>query len=138
MLFKKFFPFLISVFVVFMFSSVPAVYSQGMSKTVSKKSANGNTTTIKGEVIGLNCYLQQGSKATGEKHKECALNCAKAGGMLAVLTSDGTIYVPVVSPGTNPDTELMNYVAEQVEIEGEVHDQGNMKGIKISSIKRLE
>ena len=119
MLFKKFFPFLISVFVVFMFSSVPAVYSQGMSKTVSKKSTNGNTTKIKGEVIG-------------------ALNCAKAGGMLAILTSNGTIYVPVVSPGTNPDTELMNYVAEQVEIEGEVHDRGNMKGIKISSIKRLE
>jgi hypothetical protein len=86
----------------------------------------------------LKFYLQHGKNATGEKHKECAINCTKAGGMLAVLTSDGTIYVPVVSPGTNPNTELMNYVADQVEIEGEVHDQGNMKGIKISSIKRLE
>jgi hypothetical protein len=135
MLSKKSFPLLIFVLAVFMFSSVPSVYSQGMAKTVS---TNEKTTTIKGEVIGLNCYLQQGSKATGEKHKECAINCAKAGGMLAILTSDGTIYVPVVSPGTNPDTELMNYVADQVEVEGEVHDQGNMKGIKISSIKRLE
>lgn len=135
MLSKKSFPFLLFVLAVFMLSSAPAVYSQGMAKTVSTKE---KTTTIKGEVIGLNCYLQQGSKATGEKHKACALNCAKAGGMLAILTSDGTIYIPVVSPGTNPDTELMNYVASQVEVEGEVHDQGNMKGIKISSIKRLE
>ena len=132
---KKFFPFLIFVLAVFMLSSAPAVYSQGMAKILNTK---GKTATIKGEVIGLNCYLQQGSKATGEKHKECAINCAKAGGMLAILTSDGTIYVPVVSPGTNPDSELMNYVADRVEIEGEVHDQGNMKGIKISSIKRLE
>ena len=132
---KKFFPFLIFVLAVLMLSSAPAVYSQGMAKILNTK---GKTATIKGEVIGLNCYLQQGSKATGEKHKECAINCAKAGGMLAILTSDGTIYVPVVSPGTNPDSELMNYVADRVEIEGEVHDQGNMKGIKISSIKRLE
>jgi hypothetical protein len=135
MLSKKSLPLLIFVLAVFMFSAVTSVYSQGKAKTVSTQ---GKTTTIKGEVIGLNCYLQQGSKATGEKHKECAINCTKAGGMLAVLTSDGTIYVPVVSPGTNPNTELMNYVADQVEIEGEVHDQGNMKGIKISSIKRLE
>ena len=135
MFLKKFFPFLIFVLAVFMLSSAPAVYSQGMAKILNTK---GKTATIKGEVIGLNCYLQQGSKATGEKHKECAINCAKAGGMLAILTSDGTIYVPVVSPGTNPDSELMNYVADRVEIEGEVHDQGNMKGIKISSIKRLE
>jgi hypothetical protein len=132
---KKSFPLLIFVLAVFMFSSVPSVYSQGMAKRISTQ---GKTTTIKGEVIGLNCYLQQGSKATGEKHKECAINCAKAGGMLAILTSDGTIYVPVVSPGTNPNTELMNYVADQVEVKGEVHDRGNMKGIKISSIKRLE
>ena len=135
MFLKKFFPFLIFVLAVLMLSSAPAVYSQGMAKILNTK---GKTATIKGEVIGLNCYLQQGSKATGEKHKECAINCAKAGGMLAILTSDGTIYVPVVSPGTNPDSELMNYVADRVEIEGEVHDQGNMKGIKISSIKRLE
>jgi hypothetical protein len=133
--FNKFFPFLIFVLAVFMFPSIPMVYSQGMSKTVSTKE---KTVTITGEVIGLNCYLSEGSKATGEKHKACALNCAKAGGMLAILTSDGTIYVPVVSMGTNPDTQLMDYVADQVEVTGEVHDRGNMKGIEISSIKKVE
>jgi hypothetical protein len=135
MRFKKFFPFLIFVLAVFMFPSVPAVYSQGKVKTVSTKE---KTTTIKGEVIGLNCYLSEGSNATGEKHKACALSCAKAGGMLAILTSDGTIYVPVVSMGTNPDTQLMDYVADQVEITGKVDDRGNMKGIEISSIKKAK
>jgi hypothetical protein len=135
MRFKKFFPFLIFVLAVFMFPAVPSVYSQGNMKTVSTKE---KTVTITGEVIGLNCYLKAGSMATGSKHKECALTCAKAGGMLAILTSEGTIYVPVVAKGTNPDTELMNYVADKVEVTGEVHDRGNMKGIEISSIKKVE
>ncbi len=133
MFYKKFLPLLIFVLAVFMSLSVTSIYSQGTVKTVS---TTKKTETIKGEVIGLNCYLQSGAK--GEKHKECALSCAKAGGMLAILSSDGTIYVPVVSMGSNPDTQLMDYVAQQVEVTGKVDDKGNMKGIEISSIKKAE
>jgi len=40
--------------------------------------------------------------------------------------------------GTNPNTQLMDYVADKVEVTGEVHDRGNMKGIEISSIKKAK
>jgi hypothetical protein len=135
MLYQKIFQRLILLSAILAFIVSSSLYSQ--NKAISLKN-QGKTVTIQGEVIGLNCYLREGAKATGEKHKECAISCAKAGGLLAILTKDGEIYVPVVSAGTNPDTQLMDYVADQVVVTGNVVERGNDKGIEISSIKKIE
>lgn len=99
---------------------------------------SNRTSTIKGEVIDLNCYLEDGAKATGDSHKDCAVMCAKAGAPLAILTSDGEIYIPVVSMGKNPNDKLMDFIAQQVEVTGKILQQGTQKGIKIESVKKAE
>ena len=58
----------------------------------------GDEMTITGQVVDLNCNTTNG--ASGAGHKACAQACAKAGVPLGVLSSDGTIYLPVSSkPG---------------------------------------
>src|SRR2546430_17568847 len=57
--------------------------------------AAGNDMTLTGQVIDVNCYTTMG--ASGAGHKQCAAACAKAGVALAILSADGTIYMPVSS-----------------------------------------
>src|SRR5437899_12228007 len=67
--------------------------------------AAGNDMTLTGQVIDVNCYTTMG--ASGAGHKQCADACAKAGVALAILGSDGTIYMPVTStPGRPQEANL--------------------------------
>lgn len=126
-------PLLVFVLAVFTILSSSPAYSQ--VKTVK---FSNRTSVIKGEVIDLNCYLEDGAKATGDSHKDCALACAKSGAPLAILTKDGDIYIPVVGMGKNPNDKLIDFVAQQVEVTGKLLQQGTQKGIKIESVKKAE
>src|SRR2546430_17386191 len=55
----------------------------------------GDEMTITAQVVDLNCNTTNG--ASGAGHKACAQACAKAGVPLGLLSSDGTMYVPVSS-----------------------------------------
>ena len=126
-------PLLAFVLAVFTVLSASPAFSQAKPVKFSNR-----TSVIKGEVIDLNCYLEDGAKATGDSHQDCALMCAKAGAPLAILTSDGEIYIPVVGMGKNPNDKLMDFVAQQVEVTGKLLQQGTQKGIKIESVKKAE
>src|SRR2546425_12085947 len=65
----------------------------------------GDEMTITAQVVDLNCNTTNG--ASGAGHKACAQACAKAGVPLGLLSSDGTIYVPVSSkPGDPQNSKL--------------------------------
>src|SRR5947209_13961754 len=70
----------------------------------------GNEMTITGQVVDLNCFTTNG--ASGAGHKACAQACAKAGVPLGVLSSDGTIYVPVSSKPGDPQNSKLEQLAE--------------------------
>lgn len=92
--------------------------------------------TVKGEVVDVSCYLIQGKAATGEKHKDCAEACAKAGGPLGILTSNGKLYVSVMPDSHNagPNALLMDHIAKNVEVKGVVRTRGGVQGIMITSV----
>src|SRR5437867_10080967 len=77
-----------------------------------KPAANaGNDRTLTGQVIDVNCYTTMG--ASGAGHKQCAAACAKAGVALAILSADGTIYMPVSSkPADAQNARLEPFVEE--------------------------
>jgi len=56
------------------------------------KPAASPDVTITGTVIDTYCNTTQG--ASGAAHKACATACAGKGVSLAILGSDGTIYLP--------------------------------------------
>src|SRR2546426_10339225 len=60
----------------------------------------GDEMTITAQGGDLNCNTTNG--ASGPGHKACAQACAKAGVPLGLLSSDGTMYLPVSSKPGDP------------------------------------
>jgi hypothetical protein len=92
-----------------------------------------NDTQITGQVIDINCHTTMG--ASGPGHKQCALACAKAGVALAILGSDGNVYMPVSSkPGDPQNSKLMEFAESKVKVTG-VHRFAN--GLHTIEIKTI-
>src|SRR5213593_2922616 len=73
----------------------------------------GNDMTLTGQVIDVNCYTTMG--ASGAAHKQCA----DAGVALAILSADGTIYMPVSSKPADPqNAKLAPFAEGQVKVTG--------------------
>src|SRR6266540_1043438 len=93
----------------------------------------GNDMTLTGQVIDVNCYTTMG--ASGAGHKQCADACAKAGVALAILSSDGTIYMPVSSkPGDPQNAKLAPFAEGQVKVTGVHRMSHGMHTIEIKTI----
>jgi len=92
---------------------------------------------IKGEVIDVSCYAEEGAR--GEGHKNCAVACIKAGQPGGILEeSTGKVYVAAKEDHmTNPNTQLIPYAAKMVEVKGDVHERGGVATIDIKEIKEL-
>ena len=102
----------------------------------AKKGAAGEQT-ITGEVIDTSCYLQHGD-STGETHRACAVECARQGVPLGLLTPSGTIYLPIAM--THKDAynkPLLPYAGRKVRVKGRVLIKGGLRGIEIKSVERL-
>ena len=90
--------------------------------------------TIKGRVIDPFCLLTMNMK--GDGHRECALNCAKAGGNLAIMDEKGRIY-PILPEKavTNPNQPVLDYVEKAVTVKGTLIEAGGVSYIMIKEVK---
>ena len=89
--------------------------------------------TVTGQVIDLNCYTTMG--ASGAGHKTCAVACAKAGVALAILGSDGNLYMPVSGkPGDPQNSRLEPFAEGRVKVTGTHRLSGGMNTIEIKTI----
>ena len=93
----------------------------------------GDEMTITAQVVDLNCNTTNG--ASGAGHKACAQACAKAGVPLGLLSSDGTLYVPVSSkPGDPQNSKLMPYVESKVKVTGTHRLVSGLHTIEIKTV----
>ena len=100
---------------------------------MAQGAAPSGDVTLTGQVIDLNCFTTQG--ASGAGHKACALACAKAGVPLAILSSDGTIYMPVsAKPGDPQNGKLMDYAEGKVTVTGPAHFAHGVHTIEIKTV----
>lgn len=89
--------------------------------------------TITGQVVDLNCYVSMG--ASGASHKTCAVACAKAGVALAILSSDGNLYMPVsAKPGDPQNSRLEPFAEGKVKVTGTHRMTSGMHTIQIKTI----
>ncbi|PYO86705.1 MAG: hypothetical protein DMD66_12855 [Gemmatimonadetes bacterium] len=111
-----------------------AICALPLAAQQQKPAANaGNDVTLTGQVIDVNCYTTMG--ASGAAHKQCAAQCAKAGVALAILSSDGTIYMPVSSkPGDPQNAKLAPFAEGQVKVTGVHRMSHGMHTIEIKTI----
>jgi hypothetical protein len=92
-----------------------------------------NDVTITGQVVDLNCYTTMG--ASGAGHKTCASACAKAGVALAILSSDGNLYMPVsAKPGDPQNSRLEPFAEGKVKVTGTHRMSSGMHTIQIKTI----
>lgn len=105
-----------------------------LAAQASQQANAGNKVTLTGEVIDVNCYSTH--QLQGAQHKACATACAKAGVPLAILASDGTIYMPVSSkPGDAQNARLMQFIASKVKVTGTHRSVSGLHTIEIETVE---
>ena len=62
-----------------------------LGASVDGKPNAGAVRTVVGEIIDFSCYLEVGKH--GEKHRDCAAKCFRAGQPIGLLTAAGDLYM---------------------------------------------
>ncbi len=93
----------------------------------------GEEVTITGQVIDTYCNTVMG--VAGATHKACAEVCAKSGEALAILSSDGTIYLPVSAKPADPqNARLLPFAESRVKVTGTHRENHGLHTIEIKTI----
>jgi len=98
----------------------------------------GKGQEIQGHIVELSCYLKH--DAIGEKHRDCARECAEKGLPLGLLTKNGTLY-HIMGEGHESlhevNKRLMNYLERDVQVVGEVFEKSHTHVVVIQKIKKM-
>lgn len=104
--------------------------------TVFSLSAFGQqkTTTLKGEVLDMSCYMGHGAKGAG--HKQCAQMCLDKGLPAGLLTSNGQVYL-LVEDHDKADAykTAIKHAADQVTITGKVANKNGVQALVVEDAK---
>ena len=90
--------------------------------------------TIKGEVVDVACSMDKKDAGKGAGHAGCALSCAKSGQPVGILTPDA-VYTITGDYGANKNAKLLDFIAKNVIVTGEVTEKDGQKQINVKSIK---
>jgi hypothetical protein len=93
------------------------------------------SVTVKGEVIDTYCYALMGAK--GEGHRQCAIDCVKAGIPAGVL-EEGTGKVYVLLPSKDKSglpKGVIDKMGRMATITGRAYTSGGSNFLTVESIK---
>ena len=90
--------------------------------------------TVKGEVVDVACSLAKKDAGKGAGHANCAMVCAKKGQPVGILTADA-VYNVVGDYAANNNARMLDFVARNVIVTGEVSEKDGVKSINVKSIK---
>jgi molybdopterin-guanine dinucleotide biosynthesis protein A len=89
--------------------------------------------TVKGEVVDIACSTSKGAGGRGDAHAACAMACAKKGQPVGILTADA-VYEITGDYAANKNAKLLDFVAKQVTVSGEVTEKDGKKLLNVKSI----
>jgi hypothetical protein len=94
--------------------------------------------TIEGLVRDISCPIQNEQATATRFNMECALQCAKNGSPLIILSKDGVIYIPVSDsmPDKDQRQRLMPFPGKYVKVTGQVFERAGTHAIAIKQITR--
>ena len=90
---------------------------------------------IKGELVDSLCYVAMAAKGSG--HKQCAIDCAKAGIPISIV-EDGTGKLYTVLPKedkTGYPMNVINKMGETVTLKGDLYESGGNKYVTVESVE---
>ena len=115
-----------------------AVLLPATANAQDMKKPEYKNATIRGTVIDVSCKFGHG--LSGKDHRMCTQVCADKGIPLAILTSDGDLYIPVSTdmPGGTQNALLKEHAEQWVEVTGKVFQAGGANAIQISEVKKAD
>jgi hypothetical protein len=105
-------------------------------------SSSAKTMTVKGQVVDEGCSLKEmGQKGGDQKAAEmdqCAIDCAKRGEPVALLTPDGKVYRIAGGLAANNNAKLIAHMGHTVEITGDVTEKDGKVLIAANELKTVK
>ena len=86
-----------------------------------------------GEVVDMACYIDH--NATGEKHADCAKKCITSGLPVGLKADDGKTYL-LIGEHKPLNTELAQYAAQKITVEGKVTSRDGINMIENAVIQK--
>jgi hypothetical protein len=96
--------------------------------------AFAKTETVKGQLVDQECYLMEKKVETDST---CAVQCAKSGKPVALLTADGKVYEVTGGLAANKNEKLTAHMLHTVEITGDVTEKGGKLSIAADALKMV-
>jgi hypothetical protein len=93
------------------------------------------TVAVTGELIDTYCFVLMGAK--GESHRQCAIDCIKAG-IPAGLLEDGTNKVYVLLPDKDKSPlpkAVVDKMGRKATITGKIYTMGGSQFLTVESVK---
>jgi hypothetical protein len=117
-----------------LFAALPLVAHPGHDEKEKKANpAAGETKKISGEVVDMACYIDH--NATGEKHADCAKKCITSGLPVGLKADDGKTYL-LIGEHMPLNTELAEYAAKKITVEGKVVSRDGINMIENAVIQK--
>lgn len=97
-------------------------------------------TTVEGLVRDIACPIQNHAAQARRFNMQCAVECAKKGSPLVIMTDSGDMYLPMSAsmPDTDARPQLVPFVGKYVRATGTVYERNGTRTIVISDIKELK
>ncbi len=93
--------------------------------------------TLRGEIVDSKCFLGAMKPGNGKTHKACATLCIKSGippSFVTQSTNGTTTHYLLTNPqGERLDAEAWPYIADPVEIRGELYEWAGLKMVRLSA-----
>src|SRR5947207_15579676 len=101
------------------------------------------TMTVKGRVVDEGCSLREMGQKGADHEKsadmdECAVDCAKRGEPVALLTEDGKVYRIAGGLAANNNAKLIAHMNHTVEITGEVSEKDGKVQIAANQLRAVK
>ena len=101
------------------------------------------TETLKGQIVDQRCYMKDMASNKGVDHKmpaetkDCAIDCAKKGQPMALLTADGKVYTIYGGLAANKNAKLVAHIGHTVEVTGDTMDMSGSLMITAADLKMV-
>jgi hypothetical protein len=110
---------------------------------IASAPAWAKTMTVKGQVVDEGCSLREMGQKGGDHEKaggmdQCAIDCAKRGEPVALLTADGKVYRITGGLAANNNAKLVPHMNHTVEITGDVSEKDGKVQIAANELKMVK
>jgi len=101
--------------------------------------AKKTDSVVEGLVRDVACPIQNHKSTAIAFNRDCALECAKAGSPLIILTKAGDIYFPISDemPDSSQRKKMMPFVGKYVRAVGKVNERNGTRTIAIAEFKEM-